>query len=244
MLKIRMLSAEEMSIPVAEILDVKALKRHLNQLRGFPLGCRQRFLLHGDKLGDAVELDPAMELDLVLLEFAEVSPARVDDLIAAAAQGSKAEVQSGLQLPQNPNLSREDGRTALMAASEAGHIEIVNLLLQAGANTDVADVHGHTALMFASVHGHVEVVGLLLEAGADKDVANGNSITALMWASWRGHMAVVNLLLDVGANKNAAHTNGQTALMWASGTGHVEIVSLLLSTVPTRTWQTTAAAQL
>ena len=78
------------SIPVDEIYDVGGLKRHLYQVRGFPLGFRQRFLLHGERLEDAFKLDTPMDLDVVLLPFAEVSQRQVHDLVEAAGHGSTA----------------------------------------------------------------------------------------------------------------------------------------------------------
>ena len=132
MLQIRMLSSEEICVPVEEIHDVRALNRHLHQLRGFPLGSRQRFLLHGERLEDAFKLDSPMDLDVVLLQFVEVPQEQVHDLVQAANDGSMAKVESSLQLPQDPDLSLDDGCTALIAASGAGRVE-VSLPLQAGA---------------------------------------------------------------------------------------------------------------
>ena len=117
MLQVRMLSSEEISIPVEEIYDVRAWKRHLYQLRGFPLGPRQRFFLHGERLEDTFKLDTPMDLDVVLLPFVEVSQRQVHDLVEAAGHGSMAIVGPSLQLSQDPDLSRDDGCTALIAAS-------------------------------------------------------------------------------------------------------------------------------
>ena len=60
------------------------------------------------------------------------------------------------------------GYTALMAASEMGHIDIVKLLIEAGAdvNATLDDYDRSTALKYASKKGHTEIVELLIEAGA------------------------------------------------------------------------------
>ena len=81
MLQIRMISGEEMSVPLDGIHDVRSLKRHLNQLRGFPLGFRQRLLLNGETLEDAVKLDSPLNLDLVLVQFVDASEEQVQELI-------------------------------------------------------------------------------------------------------------------------------------------------------------------
>ena len=96
MLHVRMLSGEAVtSIPVEdaeEILDVKGLKRHLTQLHGLPPRFRQRVLFHHSSLEDAVKLDSPMDLDLVLLPFADVSQEQVAELSAAAMRGSVSKV--------------------------------------------------------------------------------------------------------------------------------------------------------
>ena len=95
MLQIRMLSGEAVtSIPVEDVQDVKGLKRHLNRLHCLPPRFRQRILFRGETLKDTVRLDSAMNLDLVLLTFADVSQQQVEDLADAAEQGSVSEVGS------------------------------------------------------------------------------------------------------------------------------------------------------
>ncbi|CAE7949110.1 unnamed protein product, partial [Symbiodinium sp. KB8] len=165
------LSAEEMGIPIEEIHDVRALMRHLQQLRDFFLGFRQRFLLHGESSADAVVLDSRLNLDVDLLHFAEVSQDRMDVLMDAAGQGSLGEVESSLQLPQGSRL--EEGRRLL--SFDCGHVEVIILLLEASADKDLAD-------SFAC---HDEVVSLPLRAGAKIAVDIGDH-TALMFASGSG----------------------------------------------------------
>ena len=65
-----------------------------------------------------------MDLHLVLLPFAVVSQSRANDLAAAAERGSAREVESMLQLPQDPDLPGLNGCTALRRASRAGRVEI------------------------------------------------------------------------------------------------------------------------
>ena len=58
-----------------------------------------------------------------------------------------------LQQPQNPNTVDSQGRSALMAASEAGHLEVLRLLLEAGAHVNYHDNEGETAMALASLMG-------------------------------------------------------------------------------------------
>ena len=93
MLRIRMLSGDALtSIPLKEVQDVRCVKLHLHRLHGCPSRFRQRLLLHGERLADAVKLESTMELDLVLLTFVESSQEQVDALVTAARLGSLVEV--------------------------------------------------------------------------------------------------------------------------------------------------------
>jgi ankyrin repeat protein len=58
-----------------------------------------------------------------------------------------------------------NGGTALMLASENGHVEAVRLLLaRKGVEVNKSAAGGATALHFASKNGYVEVVGLCSRA--------------------------------------------------------------------------------
>ena len=58
-------------------------------------------------------------------------------------------------------MADNDGITALIAASGAGHVFVVRVLLMAGADKDLADNDGRMAVIVATRAGHVEVVSLL-----------------------------------------------------------------------------------
>ena len=95
MLHIRMISGEVVTSMAVEELDaVRDLKDRLNQRHGMPPRFRQRLLFHGKSLDDTTQLDSPMDLDLVLLTFADVTQSQVDDLTTAAAEGSMDEVGS------------------------------------------------------------------------------------------------------------------------------------------------------
>ena len=61
----------------------------------------------------------------------------------------------------------DNGSTALMAASQNGHLEVVRELCERGANVNAARTdNGVTALMFASHYGYLGVVRELRKCGA------------------------------------------------------------------------------
>ena len=87
MLHVRMLSGEAVtSILVEEMDDVEALKQRLTQLHGFPPRFRQRVLQRRD-LGGRSEAGLPQDLG--------PHSAQVEELAAAATQGSVSEVGSG-----------------------------------------------------------------------------------------------------------------------------------------------------
>ncbi|CAE7458671.1 Kidins220 [Symbiodinium natans] len=129
MLRVRMLGEAVASIPVEQIRDVRSLKRHLHRYHGLPPRFRQRVLLHGECLEDTATLDAPTDLSLVLVPFADVSRQQASDLPGAACQGWIAEVETMMQLPQDPDSVGVGERQALTVASEKGHVEVVRLLL-------------------------------------------------------------------------------------------------------------------
>lgn len=73
---------------------------------------------------------------------------------------------------------------ALLAACDAGHHEIVELLVAAGARLDARDVVGMTGLHLAVWNDHVEVARLLVAHGAPLDARNGYGGTVLGMLRW------------------------------------------------------------
>jgi ankyrin repeat protein len=90
------------------------------------------------------------------------------------------------------------------AASENGHLGVVEVLLGKGAVVDKARTHGTTTLHVASRNGHLGVVEVLLAKGAEVDKARTNGTTALHTASAEGHVGVVEALLGKGAEVDKA----------------------------------------
>jgi len=59
-----------------------------------------------------------------------------------------------------------DDDTALMGASQEGHLKVVRQLCERGANVNAATTNGYTALIWASLKGHLEIVRELCARGA------------------------------------------------------------------------------
>jgi len=83
----------------------------------------------------------------------------VEDLCVAARVGDLKRVQEILKEGKvDINKKDKNGNTALIWASQEGHIEIVKSLLANGANINEKDKYGNTALIWASQEGHIEIV--------------------------------------------------------------------------------------
>ena len=150
----------------------------------------------------------------------------------AAIRQAYNNIHKILTEPKGVNARNEDGETALMQASENGHIEIVKALLKVEeVNVNARNEDGETALMLAYKSGHTEIVKTLVKAKSIGASINKKSFdaTVLMRASENGHTEIVKALLEAeGIDVNAKNSDGETALMWASRDGRTETVKILL----------------
>ena len=127
---------------------------------------------------------------------------------AYAVRLVKLLLENGAQV----DLTDNDGDSALMLASKAGHSEVVKLLLANNAQVDLTDNDGDSALIYASQEGHSEVVKLLLANNAQVDLKDNDGDSALMCASQEGHSEVVTLLLENGAQDYRNNSDMSAAL--------------------------------
>ena len=121
-------------------------------------------------------------------------------LMLGAAQGHANAVACLLKYGADVNLVSNDGVSALIPASELGHIDVVKLLLDNGANLKVQRrSDGVTALIIAAYKGHADIVKLLIDKGANVNEKSHKGTTPYMTASSEGHAEVVKILRKSGA---------------------------------------------
>jgi ankyrin repeat protein len=122
-----------------------------------------------------------------------------------------------------------DGLTALHAAAQNGHLELVEALVGKGADVDASTNEGDTPLKLAASKGHVEVAQALLGAHASVNSAGAHDLTPLHAAVACGCVPMMELLLDAGANIDAGSNKGHAPLQQASLLGQPEAVAVLLA---------------
>jgi ankyrin repeat protein len=70
-------------------------------------------------------------------------------------------VRALLAAKADANAKMADGATALIAAAQHGHLEVVQTLVAAQADVNARATDGATALMIASQNGHSDVAEFL-----------------------------------------------------------------------------------
>ncbi|KAE9364186.1 ankyrin [Stipitochalara longipes BDJ] len=139
----------------------------------------------------------------------------------------KALLSAGVR--DDPGIYR---KTALEAAIEKGHRELIVLLADSGAILNYPVGVIKEPLEAAAEEGSIDIVKFLLDRGA---YINGSpnrrtGKTALQMAALKGNMELVKFLIAAGADIHAAAapSDGMTALQAAASNGHFAIVEFLL----------------
>jgi len=124
-----------------------------------------------------------------------------------------------------------NGATALHAACENDHLNVVKVLVAAGVNVDSTAMQGVTPLYSSITYNHPEITRYLATHGASLNVRmKRDGATALFVAASFPRAGAVHtkILLQAGADPNVANNDGATALIAAASLGRAEIVQLLL----------------
>ncbi|KAG2500435.1 hypothetical protein HYH03_002003 [Edaphochlamys debaryana] len=118
----------------------------------------------------------------------------------------------------------QENVTPLYAASQAGRLEIVQMLLGAKAVCDAPTKDSTTPLWTASKHGHLDV------AGANKEIRHDKLDSTPLWiACDEGRLEVASVLVAAGSRVDVESSDGRTPLWVAAKGGHEQIARLLLA---------------
>ncbi|XP_033482017.1 photoreceptor ankyrin repeat protein [Epinephelus lanceolatus] len=133
-------------------------------------GCAAATLYRACVRNDTVALRKVLDRGVTKEEVGELDINGWNGLMVACCKGF-VEIVQGLHHCPFIDINHQDneGNTALMIASQAGHINTVMYLLNyyPGIDTEIRDCRGFTALIKAAMTGRNDVVAALVMAGAD-----------------------------------------------------------------------------
>ncbi|ETT68052.1 Ankyrin [Paenibacillus sp. FSL H8-457] len=119
----------------------------------------------------------------------------------AGAEGMLDILRLAIDADADVTLTNRFGGTALIPASDRGHVEIVQELLTR-TSVDVNHINNlnWTALLEAVILGdgsenYQRIVKLLLDHGADPELPDGNGVTPLQHARERGYQEIERILM-------------------------------------------------
>jgi ankyrin repeat protein len=150
------------------------------------------------------------------------------EFLKALKKDDYAGVKSNLMQGANVNAKDDDGRPALIIATDMGEPALVKFLLDQNAHVDETNkATGETALMRAAEAGDKVSVGVLLYYKANVNEQDKHGETPLIKASRAGRREIVKILLDTGADVNLQDYTGQTALDHVQNTREKAIERML-----------------
>ncbi len=158
-------------------------------------------------------------------------------LMCSAQNGDAPTVEILLSASQAPNINAQDriGKTALMYASEKGHIDIVNTFLnreENAADVNIKNNFGLSALMLASRNGCLNVVKALLPKRANINDVDGAGNTALIHAAISDNLEIMETLIKNNADVNAVNKSEKTALEIAYANNNPKMRALPVKKFP------------
>ncbi|XP_047118635.1 E3 ubiquitin-protein ligase mib1-like [Schistocerca piceifrons] len=151
-----------------------------------------------------------------------------EELVKTAANGDAQKCEDSLKRPDADVNGVFGGHTALQAASQNGHLEVIKILLRHKADVEIEDKDGDRAVHHAAFGDEPGVMELLAHAGADLNARNKRRQTALHIAVNKGHVGVVKTLLELGCHPSLQDSEGDTPLHDAISKKRDDMLTLLL----------------
>ncbi|XP_052759583.1 E3 ubiquitin-protein ligase MIB1 [Galleria mellonella] len=154
-----------------------------------------------------------------------------EELVKAAANGDAArcsEILSRTDGAQADVNGVYGGHTALQAAAQNGHVEVIRTLVELGAEADAEDRDGDRAAHHAAFGDEPAALRALHAAAADLNARNRRRQTPLHIAVNKGHLGVVRTLLQLGVHPSLQDSEGDTSLHDAITKKRDDMLTLLL----------------
>jgi len=135
-------------------------------------------------------------------------------LLAAAARGDAAEIQTLVARGASVNVRDGYRRTPLHIAAYGGHHQAMRALVKAGANPNALERDRYDIVTIAAVANDVPTLQVSLDLGCSaKNITSRYDGTALIAAAHLGHAEVVRTLIKAGAPLDHVNNLGWTALI-------------------------------
>ncbi|XP_049691669.2 E3 ubiquitin-protein ligase MIB1 isoform X1 [Helicoverpa armigera] len=154
-----------------------------------------------------------------------------EELVKAAANGDAtrcAEILGRTEAAHVDVNGFYGGHTALQAAAQNGHVEVIRALVEAGADVDAEDRDGDRAAHHAAFGDEPAALRALAGAGADLSARNRRRQTPLHIAVNKGHLGVVRTLLQLAVHPSLQDSEGDTPLHDAISKKRDDMLTLLL----------------
>ncbi|KAJ3174941.1 hypothetical protein HDU87_006607 [Geranomyces variabilis] len=103
-------------------------------------------------------------------------------MVAAEYKNEEAFMAYVAQYPQTIFCTNDEGKTALIVATERGMNGIIQTLIDMGADVNAPDSTGSTPLHHAAAWGYFDTITLLIACGAHYNVKNARGWTPFDWA--------------------------------------------------------------
>ena len=139
------------------------------------------------------------------------------------------------RLPPSRSTEYSEGyRTPMMAAVQAGSVDMVDRLLKYGCRLELRDREKNTALIlpawaWSAKKSGTQIVQRLLDADAHVDLQDDDGNTALYIAARRGNPEAVKILLEAGADPGIKNGQHLTVYEHATKRGSQEVYLFLES---------------
>ncbi|XP_061410032.1 E3 ubiquitin-protein ligase MIB1 isoform X1 [Lethenteron reissneri] len=152
-----------------------------------------------------------------------------EELVKASANGDVTKVEEILSRPDADQANGQfAGHTALQAASQNGHVDIIKALLKYKVDLEAEDKDGDRAVHHAAFGDEGAVMEALQRGGADLNARNKRRQTPLHIAVNKGHLQVVKTLLDLDSHPSLQDSEGDTPLHDAISKKRDDMLSVLI----------------
>lgn len=173
--------------------------------------------------GDLEQLSRAIESDCDVNAKYVHAGKRITPIVEAALVNRFELVEALLNAGADPNISQDNGETALMNAAQNGNFSIVSALLEAGADPNTVSYAG-TALALAD---NIAIIFELCQKGADPNIGDrDNDLPIIGFIDQNRYEAVLALMI-CGTDLNHRNNDGESVIEHAQKHGSSDIRELV-----------------